>query len=74
LALRFEKRILPIDAAVADKWGRIVAQREALRRPIGAMDAFIAATARVHELTLATRNRADFASSVDVIVNPWLQG
>jgi predicted nucleic acid-binding protein len=53
LLLRFDERILPIDAATADAWGRIVAQREGLRRPIGTMDAFIAATAQVHKLTLA---------------------
>ena len=36
------------------------------------MDAFIAATAQVHKLTLATCNLADFEFSVDVIVNPCL--
>ena len=71
LLLRFDDRILPIDDAVADAWGRIVAHREALGRPINAMDAFIAATAQVRKLTLATRNQADFASSVEAIVNPW---
>jgi predicted nucleic acid-binding protein len=35
------------------------------------MDACIAATAQVRELTLATRNQDDFAASVDDIVNPW---
>ncbi len=71
LLSRFDQRILPIDAATAEAWGRIVAHREALGRPIGAMDAFIAATAQVHKLTLATRNQGDFQSSVDAIVNPW---
>jgi len=71
LPLRFDKRILPIDTATADAWGRIVAHREALGRPISAMDAFIAATAQVHKLTLATRNQADFESAVAAMVNPW---
>jgi hypothetical protein len=71
LLIRFDARILPVDAAVADAWGRIVAHRETLGRPIGAMDAFIAATAQIHNLTLATRNQTDFTSSVDAIVNPW---
>jgi len=31
----------------------------------------IAATVRVHELTLVTRNTADFEGSVSGIVNPW---
>lgn len=73
LPQRFGNRILPIDVAVADIWGRIVARRETLGRPIGAMDALIAATAQVHDLTLATRNEADFDSAVSAIVNPWKQ-
>ena len=71
LLFRFDGRILPIDAATADAWGRIVAHREGLGRPIGAMDAFIAATAQVHKLTLATRNQTDFKASVAAVVNPW---
>jgi predicted nucleic acid-binding protein len=71
LLFRFDERILPIDAATADAWGRIVAHREGLGRPIGTMDAFIAATAQVHKLTLATRNQTDFAASVAAVVNPW---
>ncbi len=71
LLFRFDGRLLPIDVATAEAWGRIVAHREELGRPIGAMDAFIAASAKVHQLTLVTRNQADFESSVDAIVNPW---
>jgi predicted nucleic acid-binding protein len=71
LLFRFDERILPIDAATADAWGRIVAHREGLGRPIGTMDAFIAATAQVHKLTLATRNQTDFEASVAAVVNPW---
>lgn len=71
LLFRFDGRILPIDAATADAWGRIVAHREGLGRPIGTMDAFIAATAQVHKLTLATRNHTDFEASVAAVVNPW---
>jgi toxin FitB len=71
LLSRFDERILPIDAATADAWGRIVAHREGLGRPIGTMDAFIAATAQVHKLTLATRNQTDFEASVAAVVNPW---
>jgi predicted nucleic acid-binding protein len=71
LPLRFESRILQIDDKVADEWGRIVARREASGRQIGAMDAFIAATATVHNLALVTRNVDDFRPSLDAIVNPW---
>jgi len=74
LPLRFEGRVLSIDAAVADAWGQLVARREAQGTPIGAMDAFIAAVARTHDLTLVTRNSADFESSVQAIINPWSSG
>jgi toxin FitB len=71
LALRFEGRLIPIDSAIADEWGRLVARREAQGRPMGAMDALLAATAEVHSLTLVTRNHADFATTVQSILNPW---
>jgi predicted nucleic acid-binding protein len=35
------------------------------------MDAFIAATAKRHDLTLVTRNEADFAGADARLVNPW---
>src|SRR5229473_8033440 len=41
LPLRFEGRVLSIDAAIADAWGKIVARSEAVGRPIGVTDAFI---------------------------------
>jgi predicted nucleic acid-binding protein len=71
LPLRFEGRILPIDPAIADAWGKVVARRESNGRPVAIMDAFIAATAEVHELTLVTRNTADFEQSVGSLLNPW---
>lgn len=71
LLLRFESRILPINATIADAWGRMVARRAAAGRPIGAMDAFIAATAQIHDLTLVTRNVPDFETSIAALVNPW---
>jgi predicted nucleic acid-binding protein len=63
--------VLPVDQAVADRWGEVVAHREAAGRPIAIMDAFIAATANVHHLKLVTRNASDFRSTVKDIINPW---
>jgi toxin FitB len=40
-------------------------------RPIAAMDAFLAATAQAHGITLVTRNTSDFEASLSVVVNPW---
>ena len=71
LPLRFEGRVLAVDARVADAWGTIVARREKSGGRIGAMDALIAATAEAHELTLVTRNIADFESAVELLFDPW---
>ena len=70
LPVRFEGRILSVDRAVADACGHVVASSEAIGRRLEAMDALIAATAAVHQLTVVTRNASDFAALVDV-VNPW---
>lgn len=71
LPLRFEARILAVDATVADLCGRMVARSEAIGRPMAAMDAFIAATAEFHRLTLVTRNTAHFEPVLKDILNPW---
>src|SRR3974390_1384510 len=68
---RFEGRILPIDALVADACGKLVARTEALGRPIEVRDAYIAATAQVHRLTLVTRNVSHFETTLKSILTPW---
>ena len=70
LPLRFENRILPVDADVAEAWGRTVSQSEGSGRPIGVMDAFLAATAEIHQLTLITRNISHFPL-LKTVLNPW---
>jgi toxin FitB len=67
---RFEGRILTIDAAVADACGKLVARSEAAGRSVEAMDAFLAATAQVHQLTLVTRNTSHFESILKALLNP----
>ena len=69
---RFETRVLPVDAAIANAWGRIMTRGQATGRPVGTMDAFIAATAEQHNLTLVTRNLADFDVLGIQLVNPWI--
>jgi predicted nucleic acid-binding protein len=66
-------RVLSIDGIVADNWGKVVARTEAAGRPIGAMDAFIAATAEAYGMTLVTRNTSDFETSLERIINPWAE-
>jgi predicted nucleic acid-binding protein len=71
LPLRFEARVLPIDMEAADTWGRVMARGQAAGRPVGTMDAFIAATAQQHNLALVTRNVSDFDAVGIRLVNPW---
>jgi toxin FitB len=71
LVARFGGRLLSIDATIADMGGHFVSRRERAGRPLGAMDGWIAATAEVHGLTLATRNVVDFAGTVRDVIDPW---
>lgn len=71
IPMRFEGRVLSIDPAIADACGKLVARSEAEGRPVEAMDAFLAATALVHQLTLVTRNTAHFDSILKALLNPW---
>jgi len=70
LLARFENRILVVNLEIANSWGRIVARRTSAGRPINAIDAFLAATAEVHSLTLVTRNVQHF-SFLMTVLNPW---
>jgi hypothetical protein len=60
LPARFEGRIVPIDAEIANACGRLLARARRRGRGLGAMDALIAATCLASGLVLATRNLADF--------------
>ncbi len=62
----FGDRILPVDAAVAGEWGRMAAVR-----PVPAIDALLAATARTNGLTLVTHNTADVAGLDVEVLNPF---
>jgi hypothetical protein len=64
----FNGRILSIDFAVADRWGRLLAE---VRRPVPAIDSLLAATALCYELRLVTRNSEDFEYPGLMVINPW---
>jgi predicted nucleic acid-binding protein len=74
LPARFEGRILPFDAGVAETWGKMTA---AVPKGIAVatMDSLIAATARHHALVLVTRNVADMRHFPGLeLEDPWLTG
>ncbi len=73
LLVRFDGRVLPVDLAIADQCGHLVARCETLGRPIEPRDAFIAATSEVYGMTLVTRNVSHFQPAVKALFTPWAQ-
>lgn len=66
LIAEMAERILPFSIEGAEAWGRLSASRP---RPVA--DTMIAATALEHNLTIVTRNVADFAGTGARVLNPW---
>lgn len=62
----FSERILPIDRAVADEWGRMSALR-----PVPVIDGLLAATASVAGLTLVTHDTGDVDGLGVDVLNPF---
>lgn len=65
----FGSRVLAVDAPAAIEYARMQAPD-----PSPGMNAFIAATAIVHGLTLVTRNTKDMERSGARLLDPWLLG
>lgn len=66
LETHYAERILPITAAIADRWGRL-----AQSQPLPVVDGLIAATGIEHKLAVVTRNIADFQRSGVNTLNPF---
>ena len=66
VAAAFADRVLPIDKEISDEWGRMNAIR-----PIPVIDGLLAATAKVHKLTLVTRNSANVEGLGAELLNPF---
>lgn len=63
---RLGDRVLPIDEPVAEAWALL-----SVPDPLPLIDGVLAATAKVHDLTLVTRNIADVARTGIAILDPF---
>jgi len=62
----FSGRVLPLDTTIALRCARLHVPETKSER-----DAWIAATGLAHDLTVVTRNIADFAGTSVTLLNPW---
>lgn len=63
---RLGDRVLPIDEPIAEAWALL-----GIPRPLPMIDGLLAATAKVHGLTLVTRNVADVARTGVSLLDPF---
>lgn len=71
LGVRFAERIVPITDEVALMWGNMLGEAEKNGRPLSVVDMLIAATAKVYDLVVVTRNVRDMKAGDVDILNPW---
>ena len=64
----FSGRVLDIDTAVADRWGRLVVHAD---RPLPSIDSLLIATAVQHGMTLVSRNLRDVEGLGAPVLSPW---
>jgi predicted nucleic acid-binding protein len=70
----FAGRILPFDAAASEAYATLRAVAKAQGSAIAPADGYIAATAAVHGLMVATRDVAPFRAAGLTVINPWEVG
>ena len=68
----FLGRIFSFDERAAASYGDLAAEAERAGRPINVADGQIAAIARTHTMSVATRDVSDFEVTGISLVNPWL--
>ena len=66
IVMGFEGRIIPVDATIADEWGRMN-----VPDPLPVVDGLLAATAKIRGMTLVTRNISDVSRTGIETLNPF---
>jgi predicted nucleic acid-binding protein len=66
MRMRLGERVLPVDESVAEAWALL-----GIPNPAPLIDGLLAATAKVHGLTLVTRNVADMAMAGVLVLDPF---
>jgi predicted nucleic acid-binding protein len=66
-----QMEFLPWDFDVSMNWAALLARLRSSGKAMPIKDSLIAATALTHDLTVATRNEADFAKARVRVVNPF---
>ncbi len=67
----FDSNLLPVTKVIADHWARLTIDAKRRGVALTTADGLIAATAFAHNLSIVTRNVADFATCGTAIINPW---
>lgn len=66
IAAEFHDRLLPVDAKVAGQ-----SERLGLRQPVPLLDAFLAATAQVHDLAIVSIEEEGFRNAEVTVINTF---
>jgi len=72
ISLAFAPRILVYDEAAARHYGEVMGLRKEMGRPMSVPDGQMVAIARVHGLTVATRDTRDFEDCGVDVIDPFL--
>lgn len=71
LCKRMDGRILSFNTSTAHVWGQLVAAWDKTGTAVPSLDSQLAATAHRHNLTMVTRNVADFQNTGVNLINPF---
>jgi len=69
----FAGRVLAFDLPATQAYADLMARAQAAGLAIGMADGLVAAIARTHGMTVATRDTAPFAAAGVAVIDPWFE-